>query len=213
MANVDKPKEVEVLTPAQKKEAAAAAAKPVAVPETPEPKKRGRPAGSKTNQKKDKPAPAKIESPMMDDKQLKVMLATFSAVIAAKPGMEVWALSAAEIDQLCEPIYKMMKRSSVMSKMSEANADALALAIAALAIFIPKFMMWNMTRPKKKKTGDKINYEPTTGTQRNSGNQTGTPAASNGQSNGPAAANNQTDGINVRQELLDVMQPTAGFGY
>lgn len=118
----------------------------------------------------------------LDKEQLSQIFMTFSAITASRPNMEVWALTQKEADQLAEPLANMLARSEALSKVSGTNADAVALVLAAFMIFVPKFLMWNSTRPKKPKTGDKVKYGTDKRNSRNgstASNQTGTPNASN----------------------------------
>lgn len=100
---------------------------------------------------------------VMNKEDIKQLLMVTTGMFAAKEGMEVWALTDKEADQLAEPLANILARNEAFSKVAGANGDAMALVLAAFLIFVPKFMMWNATRPKKRKKGESINYDNGTG--------------------------------------------------
>lgn len=110
-------------------------------------KKRGRPPGTGT---KKKSAAKKKTVGNVDSSQLKMLLLTTSAIVAARPGMEDFALSPEEAEQICTPLANIMAKSEGVAGVASEYADHIALLIACFTIFIPKFIMWKSKQPKKK---------------------------------------------------------------
>ncbi|MEC1692612.1 hypothetical protein P9E05_14105 [Bacillus mojavensis] len=108
-------------------------------------KKRGRPPGTGTKKK-----PAAKKKGDVDSSQLKTLLLTTSMIIAARPGMEDFALSPEEAEQICTPLANIMAKSEGVAGVASEYADHIALLIACFTIFIPKFIMWKSKQPKKK---------------------------------------------------------------
>lgn len=129
--------------------------------------------------KKASTASSKQTVSVASNMQMKVMLMTLSGILASRPGMEVWALSNEEAEQIVTPLAGIMAKSNIGESVGE-YADHIALAIACFTIFIPKFLMWQATKPNKKE----VQYaEQVRNTERSSNNQTGTLATSSGTSN------------------------------
>jgi len=120
------------------------------------PKKNPRGAGRKKGSTATRKSTAAIK--VMNKEDIKQLLIVTTNMFASKEGMEVWALTDKEADQLAEPLANILARNEAFSKVAGANGDAMALVLAAFLIFVPKFMMWNATRPKKRKKGESINY-------------------------------------------------------
>lgn len=115
--------------------------------EEPPKKKRGRPPGTGT---KKKSAAKKKAAGNVDSSQLKMLLLTTSAIVAARPGMEDFALTADEAEQICTPLANIMAKSEGVAGVASEYADHIALLLACFTIFIPKFLMWKSKQPKKK---------------------------------------------------------------
>lgn len=113
-------------------------------------KKRGRPPGTST---KKKPAKKKGD---VDSSQIKTLLLTTSMIIAARPGMEDFALTPEEAEQICTPLANIMAKSEGVAGVASEYADHIALLIACFTIFIPKFIMWKSKQPKKKEVAKNV---------------------------------------------------------
>lgn len=114
--------------------------------EKPKPQ-RGRPKGT-TTRKTTTAATKKNAKP--DTTQIKILLLTVSGIIASRPNMEVWAMTGDEIDQVVEPLANILAKHNVGEATSE-YADYIALLLALFVIFVPKYLMWKQTQPKKEK--------------------------------------------------------------
>lgn len=114
--------------------------------EKPKPQ-RGRPKGA-TTRKTTTAATKKNAKP--DTTQIKILLLTVSGIIASRPNMEVWAMTGDEIDQVVEPLSNILAKHNVGEATSE-YADYIALLLALFVIFVPKYLMWKQTQPKKEK--------------------------------------------------------------
>lgn len=169
-------------------------------------KDRERKARSRANAKTSPRSKGKAKAPSMEILQLKPILMTVSTMVASREGFEIWALSEAEINTLCEPIENMLAKTSALEKVGE-NSDAIALAIACFTIFIPKFLMWQATR-KQKKAQVVTNYaKPIQSTGNTGGNKTGTTRANSGASNGESTVSSQ----NFSGELNQLIPASAPF--
>lgn len=87
-----------------------------------------------------------------DATQLKVLLLTTSQIIAAREGMQVWAMTEQEVDQIVTPLYSILSKNDGVGQVMGEYADHIALIVASFTIFVPKFMMWKASRPKKEGT-------------------------------------------------------------
>lgn len=135
-----------------------------------------------------------------DAQQLKVLVLTTSQIMASRPGMEMWALSEYEVDQLITPLHSIMSKNDGVGNMMSEYGDHIALIIATFTIFVPKFMMWRATKPKKedKQHARQIRQHPNTG--QSGGNKGGEVATNNGASiakttNAPAYFNGELDAL------------------
>ncbi|MBV2241165.1 hypothetical protein KQR57_22450 [Bacillus inaquosorum] len=94
----------------------------------------------------------------VDSSQLKMLLLTTSTIVASRPGMEDFALSPEEAEQICTPLANIMAKSEGVAGVASEYADHIALLIACFTIFIPKFIMWKSKQPKKKEV-TKMSYQ------------------------------------------------------
>lgn len=164
--------------------------------EKPKPQ-RGRPKGA-TSRKTTTAATKKNAKP--DTTQIKILLLTVSGIIASRPNMEVWAMTGDEIDQLVEPLANILAKHNVGEATSE-YADYIALLLALFVIFVPKYLMWKQTQPKKEK---KQNVTRTaTNTPVESGEVTGS-----SKGNGGVASSN---GTSFGEQLHGLIHPIGGI--
>lgn len=146
----------------------------------------------------------KASASVGDATQLKVLVLTTSNIIAAREGMAMWAMSEQEVDQIITPLYSILSRNDGLGEVMGEYADHIALIVAAFTIFVPKFMMWKASRPKKEGT----HYaRPNQSTKREQGKQTGEVAAGSGPSGGQSTNNGTTFG----RELSQLIPPSAGI--
>ena len=160
---------------------------------------RGRPKGSTTKQTPRKTTAAK-KNQKADTTQIKLLLLTVSGIIASRPNMEVWAMTGDEIDQIIEPLSSILAKHNVGEATSE-YADYIALVISLFVIFVPKYLMWKQTQPKKEK---KPNVTRTaTNTPVESGEVTGS-----SKGNGGVIASN---GTSFGEQLHGLIHPIGGI--
>lgn len=117
-----------------------------------EKKKRGRPAGST---KKNSKSPKKS-----DAKQISLLLVTISGILASRPGMEPFALTMEEANQIAEPLNNIISKNEAIAGMAGEYADHITLLVACITIFIPKYLLWKSLQPKKEKGEKKANGKP-----------------------------------------------------
>lgn len=112
--------------------------------EKPIPKTRGRPKGSTnkpTTRKTTTTAKTKI-----DAAQISVLLQTMTAIIAARPNMNAFAMTKDEADQLAKPLVHIIGKSDAIAEAAGEYADHITLLVAAITIFVPKFLLYKMQR-------------------------------------------------------------------
>ena len=107
------------------------------VPETPKKKQQRKP-----RKKKEEPSTFNAD-------QISALILSTSAILASRPGMEIWALRPEEATQLATPIANMVSKSEAMQNMGE-YADAIALVTASLVIFAPRAMVYHDQQKQKK---------------------------------------------------------------
>lgn len=162
--------------------------------EKPKPK-RGRPAGTTVRK-----TTAAKKNQKADTTQIKLLLLTVSGIIASRPNMEVWAMTGDEIDQIIEPLSSILAKHNVGEATSE-YADYIALVISLFVIFVPKYLIWKQTQPKKEK---KPNVTRTaTNTPVESGEVTGS-----SKGNGGVVASN---GTSFGEQLHGLIHPIGGI--
>lgn len=98
--------------------------------------KRGRPAGS-TAAKKKTPAAKQV-----DATHFIVLLQTLSNVIGTREGMHMFMLTKEEATQIATPLANIMAKNDAIGEFAGEYADHIALLIAAAAIFVPKFLLY-----------------------------------------------------------------------
>lgn len=160
--------------------------------EKPTPKPRGRPKGSGNKPTPRKPSSAKTK---IDAAQISVLLQTMTAILASRPQMAPFALTKEEADQIANPLANIMGKNDAFAEAAGEYADHITLLVAAITIFVPKFLMYKMQRDaaiaqlpktqevqhanetreasKSTSTGTKQNGD-TARVQTNSGSSTGT---------------------------------------
>lgn len=112
--------------------------------------KRGRPAGSKTTTKK--PAATSKKAASIDASQVSLFLQTMSAVIATRPNMGVFMLTPTEAEQIATPLASIISKNSAIAEAAGEYADHITLLIAAITIFIPKFLLYKQQAELNKPT-------------------------------------------------------------
>ncbi|MDA2738829.1 hypothetical protein PDQ75_27220 [Bacillus cereus group sp. Bc015] len=149
-------------------------------------------------------AKKKATTSIGDATQLKVLLLTTSQIIGAREGMAMWAMTEAEVDQIVTPLYSILSKNDGVGQVMGEYADHIALIVASFTIFVPKFMMWKASRPKKEGT----HYaRPNPNPERKQGKQAGETPASSRPSGGQSTANSTT----FSGELPALIPPSVGI--
>lgn len=86
--------------------------------------------------------------------QLSVLLVTLSAIAAARPGWEHWAITAEEAKSIAIPLCDMIEKSEAFSKVAE-HSEALALVAAVTVVVLPRVMI-TVTQQKEKSDKKKL---------------------------------------------------------
>ena len=109
------------------------------VPETP-----------KKQTKRKKSTPKKKTPDSFNADQISALIMSASAIVASRPGMEVFMLRPEEANQLATPLANMIEKSEKLQNLGE-HADALSLVTASLVIFAPRVLVYSDQQKKKKK--------------------------------------------------------------
>ena len=116
------------------------------------------PQQSNDKKEKAKKTKSKTKAAKVDTTQIQLLLVTISGLIASRPGMEIWNLTADEAKQIAEPLGNILAKNDALSNAVGEHADALALVSACFMIFVPKLVIYLSTKPKKAKEGSKVEY-------------------------------------------------------
>ena len=108
------------------------------VPETP-----------KKQTKRKKSTPKKKTPDSFNADQISALIMSASAIVASRPGMEVFMLRPEEANQLATPLANMIEKSEKLQNLGE-HADALSLVTASLVIFAPRVLVYSDQQKKKK---------------------------------------------------------------
>lgn len=114
-----------------------------------EKKGRGRPKGTSTAKKK-KAATSKPAH--VDHTHVKVLLLTVSGMIATRPNMQPFMLTAEEAEQIALPLSNILAKNEGVASLANEYADHIALLVAAVTIIVPKFLMYRAMNPKKERS-------------------------------------------------------------
>ncbi|WP_353826230.1 hypothetical protein [Bacillus cereus group sp. MG21] len=116
----------------------------------------------------------------------------------------MWAMTEAEVDQIVTPLYSILSKNDGVGQVMGEYADHIALIVASFTIFVPKFMAWKVSRPKKEGT----HYaRPNPNTNREQGKQAGETSTSSRPSGGQSTANN----TNFSGQLPELIPPSVGI--
>lgn len=99
------------------------------------------------------------ELSVIDSTQIFVILKTMSAVVASRPGMEMWALTDQEVKSIADPLNNIIAKADKSGMLTQ-HADAVALVVACGTILLPRIIM-TITMQKAVKnnarTGNAVN--------------------------------------------------------
>lgn len=118
------------------------------------------PAEEEKPKKKKAPAKKKVTKKKKDDQsqftegQLILLMQTVSGIVASREGFECWSLTSDECKQIATPLYSIMRKSDVFSKIAE-HGDAVALVTACTAVFAPRIFITG-TLMKQKNNAKKL---------------------------------------------------------
>ena len=107
------------------------------------------PEAPKKQTKRKKSAPKKKTPDSFNSDQISALIMSASAIVASRPGMEVFMLRPEEANQLATPLANMIEKSEKLQSLGE-HADALSLVTASLVIFAPRVLVYSDQQKKKK---------------------------------------------------------------
>lgn len=145
-----------------------AAVTPPPVPDAPKKKQTRKP-----KQKKQEPSSFNAE-------QISALIVSMSTIVAARPGLSMFAITKTEADQIATPLSNMIAKSEALKGLSE-HADAIALVSACFVVMVPRVIMYfDAQKEKQKKAAGGVKLVRTDTekgkTARDSGNHAGTPS-------------------------------------
>lgn len=126
----------------------------------------------------------KAEDPTLPADQLDALIVSMAAIVAARPNCAHWAISESEAHSVSVPLCNILNKSGLLSAVNE-NADAVALAMAAVTIIVPRAMISvAMTKEKKahERTGNTTNVSVPADKPKRAA-ETNRPAVSDGDGN------------------------------
>lgn len=127
-----------------------------------------------------------------DPTQCQAVIMSLSQVAASREGCAHWQLTPDECASLAQPIANMLRDSEAFAGVNE-HADAVALAMAAFTIFMPRFVISAAIRKERKKDAAKGNGQVKPDGRRNQKGQSD-------RGNGNHAGGNAADGVNDAQD-------------
>ena len=89
------------------------------------------------------------------------MIVTVSGLVASRPNMEHWALSAKEIDSIVTPLGNILKEYNAFATLGE-HSNEIALAMACITVFAPRLFITANKMKEGKKNGITGNSVETT---------------------------------------------------
>lgn len=107
------------------------------------------PEAPKKQAKRKKTTPKKKAPESFNADQISALIMSASAIVASRPGMEVFMLRPEEATQLATPLANMIEKSEKLQSLGE-HADALSLVTASLVIFAPRVLVYSDQQKKKK---------------------------------------------------------------
>lgn len=107
------------------------------------------PEAPKKQTKRKKTAPKKKSPDSFNADQISALIMSASAIVASRPGMEVFMLRPEEANQLATPLANMIEKSEKLQSLGE-HADALSLVTASLVIFAPRVLVYSDQQKRKK---------------------------------------------------------------
>lgn len=171
---------------------------------TEEKPKRGRPAGSTTNKNR---SAAKQKGGTVDHTHISLLLVTMTGVLASRPNMHPFAMTLEEANQIALPLANILAKNEGIASAASEYADHIALVFAAATIFIPKFLIYQSTKPTKETRG--IPHEPSTNGNNETGKINRSSEATNGQPTDPAHL--QGDSSTFNGSIGNFLAPINGF--
>lgn len=155
------------------------------------------PEAPKKQTKRKKSTPKKNTPESFNADQISALIMSASAIVASRPGMEVFMLRPEEATQLATPLANMIEKSEKLQSLGE-HADALSLVTASLVIFAPRVLVYSDQQKKKK-------------LERNGGvqlvQQKGKSAGSNKRTDGKPVADRPTHVEKHVSSALDAIPP------
>lgn len=143
----------------------------------------------------------KKENKTIDTTQINVLIETVSAIIASRPGWEIWRLSTHEVEQITIPLTNILKKSEAFDGLSE-YADHIALAVACITIIAPRMIITLQKQKEAKK------FELTrqrTDTRPSKVDKAGEAISDSKPATRPTTVDNQNDGAELSALIPSIM--------
>lgn len=167
--------------------------------------------GEKPPEKPKRRKPRKTNTPKfpVSEMQIESLIGAVSGIIGSRKGFEIWILTPDEITSIAKPLSNIIEKSEIASKMTE-HSDAIALAVACGAAFIPRAMV-QLENTKQKRVDKKHGIK-----RFNAERQPQSASGKSGESIRSAeqpASKNAAPRADVSTSIPDTMLGSAEFGY
>lgn len=103
----------------------------------------------KKQRKRKAPAKKKDEPQSFNAQQITALIVSISSIFASRDGLEMFALSELEAQQIATPLANIIAKNEKFSGISE-HADAIALVTACFVVMVPRFMLYFDAQKQKK---------------------------------------------------------------
>lgn len=102
---------------------------------------------------------AKKKNDEFGKEQISSLLQSVSHLAASREGLAHWAISEQEADSIAEPLYNILAKSDVFSKVAE-HSDGIALLAACSMVIVPRAMITvDQRKGKPKKTKQPVQFK------------------------------------------------------
>ena len=117
-----------------------------------------------------KPKQKKQEPTSFNSEQISALIVSVSSIAASRPGLEMFAITKLEADQIAAPLSSMIAKNESLKGLSE-HADAIALVTACFVVMVPRIMLYfDAQKAKQAKAAGGVKLVRTDEKRKTSGN-------------------------------------------
>lgn len=107
------------------------------------------PEAPKKQQRKKRTPKKKDEPTSFNAQQITALIVSISSIFASREGLEMFALSELEAQQIATPLANIIAKNEKLSGVSE-HADAIALVTACFVVMVPRLKLYFDAQKQKK---------------------------------------------------------------